>query len=65
MTEKDKRELELDFLAYDTALELWHAWKDYYSEWLTFDEYVVKVAAYLDDAFYNIKEDIENIDDEE
>lgn len=61
----NNREAELDYRAYDSASELWHAWEDYYSEWFTFDEYVERIMVYLKNNFDIIKADIDNADDEE
>lgn len=64
-TERNHAKTELNFYAYGAALELLHPWQDYYSKWFTFDEYAIKILNFLEEAFYDIKEDIENTDNEE
>lgn len=65
MTEKNKMEKELFYGTSDIALSFFEAWQYCYSEYITFDEYIVRVMSYFKDHFGTIKEKIENADDEE
>lgn len=65
MKNKDRIKEELDYYTDDIALKLFDFWQCYYSEWFTFDEYIVQAVAYLKKHFNIIKGEVENADDEE
>ena len=65
MTDRSKIEEELIYSTDDIALSLFEAWQCCYSEYFTFAEYSLLVAAYLKDHFDAIIKEVENADDEE